>query len=77
MDLTNESYTIFIGTTARPRMERYFRDGRGWVKVSSQGRRFRMTAEQVLNHVLPAFAGVKANVVIRVEHRENAERSPS
>jgi hypothetical protein len=33
-----------------------------------------MTAEQVLNHVLPAVAGLKANVTIKVEHRENAER---
>lgn len=33
-----------------------------------RGRTFRMTAEQVLNHVLPAIAGVKPNVTIRVEH---------
>ena len=69
MDLTNEAYTIYIGTRARPRMERYYRDARGWHKVSSRGRTFPMTAEQVLNHVLPAVAGLKRNVVIAVEHR--------
>ena len=42
----------------------------GWVKVSMRGRTFRMTAEQVLNHVLPAMAGLKPNLTIRVEHRE-------
>jgi hypothetical protein len=29
-----------------------------------------MTAEHLLNHVLPAIAGVKPNVTIKVEHRE-------
>jgi len=28
-----------------------------------------MAAEQVLNHVLPAMAGVKPNTIIRVEYR--------
>jgi hypothetical protein len=29
-----------------------------------------MTAEQVLNHVLPAVAGIKPTVTIKVEHRD-------
>ena len=76
MDLTNDSYVILIGT--RRFTERYFRDRRGWLKVSARGRTFRMTAEQVLNHVLPAVAGLKPNVVIRVEHHEGrrAPREP-
>ncbi len=72
MDLTNESYVILIGT--KNFTERYFRDAEGWKKVSARGRTFRMTAEQVLNHVLPAVAGVKSNVRIRVEHHERRER---
>jgi len=28
-----------------------------------------MTAEQVLNHVLPAVAGIKPNLTINVKHR--------
>ncbi len=68
MDLTNESYVVLIGT--KNFTARYYRDKDGWVKVSARGRKFRMTAEQVLNHVLPAIAGVKRNVTIRVEHRE-------
>jgi hypothetical protein len=27
-----------------------------------------MTAEQVLNHVLPAIAKVKPNIILKVEH---------
>jgi len=30
--------------------------------------KFRMTAEQVLNHLLPAVAGVKPNITLTVEH---------
>ncbi len=70
MDLTNESYVIWIGSTTSTAKERYYRDKAGWVKVSMRGRVFRMTAEQVLNHLLPAVAGTKPNVTIRVEHHE-------
>lgn len=69
MNLKNDSYTILIGT--KNFTERYYRDRTGWVKVSSRGRVFRMTAEQVLNHVLPAIAGIRPNVIIKVEHRDD------
>ena len=69
MKLTNDTYVVWIGSKSG-RTERYYRDEVGWMKESMRGRKFRMTAEQVLNHVLPAMAGVKANVTIRVEHRE-------
>jgi hypothetical protein len=68
MKLTNESYVILIGT--KNFTERYYRDKIGWVKVSARDRKFRMTAEQVLNHVLPALAGIKQNVTIKVEHHD-------
>lgn len=67
MKLSNDNYVIWIGTTKFT--ERYFRDETGWLKISARGRTFRMTAEQVLNHILPAFAGVKPNLMVRVEHR--------
>jgi len=66
MDLTNESYLILMGT--KNFTERYYRDEKGWLKVSARGRKFRMTAEQVLNHLLPALAGIKPNLTIKVEH---------
>ena len=68
MKLTNDSYLILIGT--KNFTERYYRDKAGWLKVSARGRKFRMTAEQVLNHLLPAAAGLKPNVIFKVEHRE-------
>ncbi len=70
LDLTNRSYVIVIST--KNATERYHRDGAGWVKVSARGRTFRATAEQVLNHLLPALAGVRPNVSAKVEHHGTA-----
>ncbi|MBN1321212.1 MAG: hypothetical protein JXA87_10280 [Thermoleophilia bacterium] len=66
MKMTNDSYCVVLrgGRTT----ERYYRDKTAWVKVSSQGRVFRMTAEQVLNHLLPALArGVPPALAVEVE----------
>jgi hypothetical protein len=68
MKLTNDSYVILIGT--KNFTERYYRDKIGWLKVSARGRKFRMTAEQVLNHILPALAGIKPNLIIKIEHHD-------
>lgn len=70
MRLTNDSYVTPI-TSKGGKTERYFRDEAGWLKVSMGGRTFRMTAEQVLNHLLPAVAGVKPSITLRVEHRSS------
>jgi hypothetical protein len=67
MKLSNDSYIILLNTKTAP--ERYYRDKTGWLKVSTRGRKFRATAEQVLNHVLPVLAGIKPNLTIKVEHR--------
>jgi hypothetical protein len=66
MNLTNDSYTILISN--KTWTERYYCDKAGWLKVSTRGRKFRATAEQVLNHILPALAGIKPKVIIKVEH---------
>jgi hypothetical protein len=68
MNLTNDTYIILI--SGKTFTERYYRDKIGWLKVSARGRTFRMTAEQVLNHVLPALAGIKQNLAIKVEHHD-------
>ncbi len=67
MKLTNDSYTIFIGT--KNFTEKYYRDKDGWVKISAKGNKFQMTAEQVLNHLLPAIAGVKPGLIWKVEYK--------
>jgi hypothetical protein len=71
MNLTNESYVIRIST--KNHTELYYRDEDGWMRVSTRGRTFRATAEQVLNHVLPALAGIRSGAIIKVEHHEDPE----
>ena len=74
MDLTNDSYVIVFHIANSAATERYYRDKRTsrdthcWVKVSTRGNEFRATAEQVLNHLLPALAGVQPRVTVEVQH---------
>lgn len=66
MNLKNESYVIYMGTENFT--EKYCKEKEGWVKISARGKKFKMTAEQVLNHLLPAVAGVKPGLILKVEH---------
>lgn len=70
MNLTNETYVITIST--KTFAENHYRDKTGWVKVSARGRTFRMTAEQVLNHLLFALSGIKPNLIVKVEHHNRS-----
>jgi len=72
MNLKNDSYVICIGT--KNFTEKYYKDSKGWLKISAKGKEFRMTPEQVLNHLLPAVAGVKANIILKVEHNESIRK---
>ncbi|MEY4916632.1 MAG: hypothetical protein RL616_545 [Verrucomicrobiota bacterium] len=67
MKLTNDRYVILL--RSKSATERYYRDETGWVKISTRGRLFRATAEQVLNHLLPVLAGLKPTLTAEVEHR--------
>ena len=71
MKLTNDSYIISMGT--KKFTEKYFRDEDGWVKISAKGNKFRMTAEQLLNHLLPAIANVKPGLIWEVEYKPKKE----
>ncbi len=68
MNLKNENYVISIGT--KNYTEKYYKDKDGWVKISARGNKFRMTPEQVLNHLLPALSGIKPNLILKVEHND-------
>jgi hypothetical protein len=71
MKLTNDSYVIYMGT--KNFTEKYFRDEDGWVKISAKGKQFRVTAEQLLNHLLPALADVKPGLTWKVEYKYKKE----
>lgn len=67
MKKTNDTYCITI--KGKSFNERYYRDSEGWLKASSKGHFFRVTAEQVLNHLLPALAfSDKLGFSVTVEH---------
>ena len=69
MKMTNDTYCVVF--RGKRTTERYYRDQTGWLKVSSRGRVFRATAEQVLNHLLPALAfGETLGLKVEVEHYE-------
>jgi len=69
MKKTNDSYCVVLEGDRI--VERYYRDKSGWVKISNRGRVFGMTAEQVLNHLLPALAfGDRLGLKVIVEHYE-------
>ncbi|MCX6797653.1 MAG: hypothetical protein NTX66_00305 [Candidatus Falkowbacteria bacterium] len=67
MKLTNDSYIITMGT--KNFTEKYFRDEKGWVKISAKGNKFRMTAEQLLNHLLPVISNIKPGLTWKVEYK--------
>ncbi len=64
--LTNDCYLITLGFHSG--VERYFKDHDQWTKLTTRGHRMPATAEQVLNHLLPALAGVKPGITVQVEH---------
>jgi hypothetical protein len=67
MKITNDTYCIRF--KAKRMTERYYRNKEGWLKISNKGRVFRATAEQVLNHLLPALAfSEKLGLSVTVEH---------
>lgn len=72
--LTNDRYVILL--KMRSGTERYYRGKKKWVKVTLRGRRMPATAEQVLNHLLPALAGVKRGIAVEVEYRRPRPRGP-
>jgi hypothetical protein len=70
MKMTNDTYCIVL--QGNRITGRYYRDRDGWLKVSNRRRVFRMTAEQVLNHLLPALAfGERLRLTVTVEHHES------
>ena len=75
MKLTNDNYIISMGT--KNFIEKYFRNKDSWVKVSSKGKKFQMTAEQLLNHLLPALAGLKPDLTWKVEYKHQKKSKSS
>jgi hypothetical protein len=71
MKMSNDTYCIEFRKNERI-VERYYRDSTGWLKISSRGRTFRMTAELILNHLLPALSfGDRLELNVVVDHYDD------
>ena len=56
----------------------YQKDKEGWTQTSSKGIVRRMTAEQLLSHLLPALTDeYKGKVTIRVERKKGRKKTQS
>ena len=68
--MKNNECVIYIATK-HGATQIYRRDKKGWTQKSSKGIIRRMTAEQLLSHLLPPLAAKnKSRVIIRVERRK-------
>jgi len=77
--MKNTDCVIYI-TTKHGYTQIYRKDNNGWTQTSPNGIVRRMTAEQLLSHLLPPLtAGNKSHLIVRVEQRnskkEDAERA--
>ena len=68
MTLRNTEYLITFSSTAGRFYYSFAKDGSGWYQITAAGNRHKATAEQVLNHILPALARVKPGVKVTVEY---------
>src|SRR5207245_6595051 len=66
----NTDYVICI-TTKHGRTWRHLKDDTGWTRTGPSGRVHRLSAEQLLSHLLPPLAGDQPGLTVRVERREN------
>ncbi|MEK6927294.1 MAG: hypothetical protein AABX11_02580 [Nanoarchaeota archaeon] len=68
--MKNDECIIYL-TTKRGSTQIYRRDKKGWTQKSSKGIVRRMTAEQLLSHLLPPLATKKkSKVTIKVERKK-------
>jgi hypothetical protein len=65
--MKNNEFTIYI-SSKRGRAQIFRKGSKGWALISGRGNIYTATAEQVLNHVLPALAGKKAvNIIVSAD----------
>ena len=70
MKMSNDTYCIEFRKNERI-VERYYRDSTGWLKISSRGRTFRMTAEQILISFRRSLSGDRLELNVVVDHYDD------
>ncbi len=64
----NIDYLIHV-TTRRGRTWSYSKEDGGRTQTGPRGQRRRLSAEQLLSHLLPPLAGAQRGLTVRVERR--------
>ena len=71
--MKNTECTIYM-TTKHGSTQIYRKDNNGWTQTSSKGIVRKMTAEQLLSHLLPPLiADNKSHLIVRVERNRTKE----
>ena len=73
--MKNTDYLVYLVTRGGA-TTRFDRDEKGWAETSPAGVRRRCTAEQVLNHLLPALVVGESAVGTRVKLRRGRHFHP-
>lgn len=68
MTLRNTEYRITFSSKTGRFYYYFAKDDSGWSQITAAGNRHKATAEQVLNHILPALAKIKPGVQVTVDH---------
>jgi hypothetical protein len=78
--MKNTDYVIYV-TTKHGQTYRYSKEDNGWTQTAPTGRVRRLSAEQLLSHLLPPLAGDQPGLSVRVEPIDNrgglGDSSPS
>ena len=72
--MKNTECTIYI-STKRGWTQKYRRDKDGWTQTCPNGKVRRMTAEQLLSHILPPLANGNNGVIVKVEKDSSGKNS--
>ncbi len=66
--MRNSDYMIRIATKSG-RTWRHVKDGESWKRTGPNGRVYRMSADQLLSHLLPPLAGDQPGLTVSVRPR--------
>lgn len=67
--MKNTDYVVYL-ITKHGVITRFVRDEKGWVQTAPSGINRRCTAEQVLNHLLPALALGESIITTKVKLKQ-------
>ncbi len=71
--MRNADRIIYL-TTKRGRKFTFRKKGNAWIQKTPVGRTYKMTAEQVLSHLLPALTNARKGISIKATPRKRKRK---